>query len=267
MVIMMELIKFFRIYGWNSKLNIARGMEYRFDFLVGMGVNLLFNGAGPLFQYLVFEQVGGYPGWSMDEILLFQGILLLVLGIRGTFLGGYPDYVQLMVRKGELDTLLLRPFSSLGTILSRGFFLENIGSVFAGGVLVACGVRNCGVSITAGEGLFFIAALICGLLFFLSIDIYYSCLVVFLIHIGRLKEIFDNLAKFGQYPLEMFSKGMRAALYTVLPMALWVNVPCKILLEGVGMYMICGVIFVVPWLAGSICLWNLCMKRYTSAGG
>ena len=263
----MELIKFFRIYVWNSKLNIARGMEYRFDFLVGVAVNLLFTGAGPIFQYLVFEQIGGFPGWSMEEILLFQGILLLVLGIRGTFLGGYPDYVQMMVRKGELDTLLLRPFSSLGTILSRGFFLENIGSALAGGVLAAWGVKSCGADITLGRGLGFIAAVICGLLFFLSIDILYSCLVVFLIHIGRLKEIFDNLAKFGQYPSEMFSRGMGAVLHTVLPMALWVNVPCGILLEGVQAYMLIGVAFVALWLAGSIRLWNLCMRRYTSAGG
>lgn len=263
----MELVKFFRIYLWNSKLNIARGMEYRTDFLVGMAVNLLFTGAGPVFQYLVFQQINGFPGWSLQDILLFQGILLLVLGIRGSFLGGYPEYVQLMVQKGELDTLLLRPFSSLGMILSRGFFVENIGSVLAGAVLVAYGVEKSGASPTIWEGIGFFAAILCGLLFFLSIDILYSCMVVFLIHIGRLKEIFDNLAKFGQYPLEIFSKGMQAVLYTVLPMALWVNVPCKILLEGIQPYLFCGVSFLFAWLAGSISLWNLCMKKYTSAGG
>jgi len=263
----MEVIKFFRIYLWNSKLNIARGMEYRTDFLVGMGVNLLFTGAGPVFQYLVFRQINGFPGWSLQDILLFQGILLLVLGIRGSFLGGYPEYVQLMVRKGELDTLLLRPFSSLGMILSRGFFVENIGSVLAGAVLVVYGVEKSGARPGAWEMLGFFGAMVCGLLFFLSIDILYSCMVVFLIHIGRLKEIFDNLAKFGQYPLEMFPRGMRGVMYTVLPMALWVNVPCKILLEGMHLYLFYGVVFLFLWLAGSICLWNLCMKKYTSAGG
>ena len=263
----MELMKFFRIYVWNSKLSVARGMEYRVDFLVGMVVNLLFTGAGPVFQYLVFQQINGFPGWTLENILLFQGVLLLVLGIRRTFFGGYPDYVQLMVRKGELDTLLLRPFSSLGMILSRGFSVENIGSVFAGILLVVYGAGKSRVALTLWDISGFLLAILGGLLFFLSIDILYSCMVVFFIHIGRLKEIFDNIAKFGEYPLEMFSRGIQGVLFTVLPMALWVNVPCKILLEGVQPYLYSGVVFLVLWLAGSICLWNHCMKRYSSAGG
>lgn len=261
------MIKFLKIYFWNSKLNIARGMEYRLDFFVGMFVNLLFTGAGPIFQYLVFRQIHGFPGWSLQDILLFQGILLLVLGIRASFLGGNADYVQVLVRKGQLDILLLRPVSSLAMVLSRGFSFENIGSVFAGLVLVVYGIENSGVRLSVWKILGFIFAILAGLLFFLSIDILYCCMVVFLIHIGRLKEIFDNIAKFGQYPLEMFSKGLQGVLFTVLPMALWVNVPCKILLEGIHLYLFSGVVFLVVWLVGSICLWNLCIKRYTSAGG
>ena len=263
----MEFIKFFRIYIWNSKLNIARGMEYRSDFLVGMAVNLLYAGAGSLFQYLVFQQINGFPGWSMEDMVFFQGVLLLVLGIQRAFLGRCDEYVQLMVRKGELDTLLLRPFSSLGMVLSRGFYVENTGTVFAGAALTVYGAGKSGISPGFWDVTGFFAAIICGLLFFLSIDILYSCLVVFLVHIGRLKEIFDNLAKFGQYPLGMFSKGLQAVLYTVVPMALWVNVPCEILRKGLQLYLFYGMAFVAVWLSGSICLWNLCMKKYTSAGG
>lgn len=263
----MELVKFLRIYIWNSKLNIARGMEYRSDFLVGMLVNLLFTGAGPVFQYLVFQQTDGFPGWSLQNILLFQGVLLLVLGIREAFLGGCPEYAQMMVRKGELDTLLLRPCSSLGMILSRGFSVENIGSVFAGAVLVVYGIQKSGIIPSFWETVGFLGALAAGLLFFLSVDILYSCMVVFLVHIGRLKEIFDNIAKFGEYPMEMFSKGVQGVLLTVLPMALWVNVPCKILLEGMHLYLFSGMVFLILWLTGSIWLWNLCIKKYTSAGG
>ena len=99
----MKVKKAGEIFFWSCKLSIARSMEYRLDFFLGLFVNLLLSLAGPLFQYLLFAQVDGYPGWGISEIILFQGVLLLVLGLKTLLFGGVFVYVQRLSVVSESD--------------------------------------------------------------------------------------------------------------------------------------------------------------------
>lgn len=259
--------KIIRIYLMYSTINIRKAMEYRVDFVVGMIVQTLFLGAGPVFQYLVFNEVGGFRGWTIQDIIMFQGILLFVLGVKGTFLNGIPQYVQDMVRKGDLDHILLLPYNSLGVIVTRGFSLNNIGTIIGGTIVTIYAFIQKNLIPSLGNICLFLLFVWLGLIFFLSIDILYSTLIVLFVNLGRLNEILDNFSKFGQYPIELFSKGTRGILITIVPMALWVNIPCEILLHGFHSYMILAIIFDAIWLIMVSKMWNYCLIKYTSAGG
>ena len=263
----MKVKKAGEIFFWSCKLSIARSMEYRLDFFLGLFVNLLLSLAGPLFQYLLFAQVDGYPGWGISEIILFQGVLLLVLGLKTLLFGGVFVYVQKLIHRGGLDRLLLRPCSSIGMILANGFSLDGIGTVLAGIIIMAVMLYRLQLKVSVFVCLAVLLSIVAGLALFVSFQIFLACAMVRLVHIGRLNEIFDTIARFGQYPMELYPKGARLFFATILPFAIWVNIPCKILLDGIQGYMFFTVVFVALLYGAAVYSWNLCIRHYTSAGG
>lgn len=270
--VLMEIInkkikKFWNIFSWNCRLNIAKSMEYRLDFCIGMVVNLLFSCAGPVFQYLIFAQVQGFYGWTLAELLLFQGILLFVTGMRTLLLGRVQAYVQRLVRRGGLDQLLLRPFSSIAMVVANGFSLDGISPVIAGAVISGVAMGRITLRISFPNLVLLVCSLAMAVLLFISVDILLACVCIRLINIGRLGEIFDSLSRFGQYPLEIFPKAMGYVFLSVIPFGIWVNIPCRILLDGIRIYMFVTFGFVLLLLCLSVACWNMCMRHYTSAGG
>lgn len=263
----MRIKKFWDVFSWNCRLSIAKSMEYRLDFWIGMVVNLLFSCAGPVFQYLIFAQVQGFYGWTLTELILFQGVLLFVSGMRTLLLGRMQGYVQRLVRHGELDQLLLRPFSSIGMVISNGFSLNGMSTVIAGVVISGAAWVRMNLQVSFWDIILLICSLIMAVVLYISFDILLACVCIRLVNIGRLGEIFDSLFRFGQYPLEIFPKALRCVFLTVMPFAIWVNIPCRILLDGIRMYMFAAFGFTIVLLYISVGCWNLCMKHYASAGG
>lgn len=263
----MKIFKFLQIFLWNSSLNIASSMEYRFDFLLGLFVNLLLALAGPVFQYLLFAQVNGCPGWTVSEIILFQGILLFMFGLKTLLLGKIPEYVQKLIWGGGLDRLLLRPYSSVGMILANGFSLDGIGTVLAGMIIIIVMFWKLQLRIHITAALTSLLAIGMGLVLFAAFDILLACVMIRLVNIGRLNEVFDTLTKFAQYPMELFPGAAKFVFITIVPFAVWVNIPCKILLDGIQGYMFLTFFIVILFYFLAVHNWNLCMKHYTSAGG
>ncbi len=265
--LVMKIRKYGEVFLWNSKLSIARSMEYRFDFCLGLFVNLLLALAGPLFQYLIFSQVDGYPGWTVSEIILFQGVLLFLFGLKSLLLGNVSWNIQKLIHRGELDRLLLRPCSSVVLVLANGFSFDGIGTVLAGIVIIVVMLHRLQQKISVLSLAAVVLSVGMGLLLFAAFEILLASVMVRLVNIGRLNELFDTLTKFGQYPMELFPRGAGFLFITMIPFAVWVNIPCRILLDGVQAYMFLTflMVFFIDCLA--LYSWNLCIKHYTSAGG
>lgn len=84
---MKKILRLFGLFILNSKLNIAKQMEYRFNFFLTSIIALVFSSISPLLQYLIFTQTKGFPGWNLDQIILFQGVLLIVPGLQNLLFG------------------------------------------------------------------------------------------------------------------------------------------------------------------------------------
>jgi len=242
-------------------------MEYRFDFILGTIMNLIFSSVGPIFQYLIFTQTKGFPGWDLGQIILFQGVLLFVLGLKNTIWANLPQYVTRMVRRGDLDRLLLKPYSSIGIILASGFSPDEFGAIIAGIILMVYSVFNLNLHLNILNVIMFIVFISFGLLLFMAMNIIYTCVVIMLVNIGRLNEIMEAFSRFGQYPLDIYSKILRGVFMTIIPFAIWVYIPSKILISGLNANMLYSLAFCILFTALSLKLWGRCLKHYTSGGG
>ncbi len=264
---MKKILRLFGLFILNSKLNIARQMEYRFNFVMISFISLIFSATGPIVQYLLFTQTKGFPGWTLDQIILFQGVLLIVLGMRGTLFGELEWFIRNLIRKGELDRLLLKPYPPIGIILSSGFSLNSVGSVLGGIVIVVYSIAKLELQIGLAQWALFLVFIVAGIVLFMALEVLFSCMVVIVVQLGRLNEIFDSLSRFGEYPVDIYSNVVRLVFSTAVPFAVWAFIPSKLLLGVLETSYAWSFIFSNLFFLGSLQLWNLCLKKYTSAGG
>lgn len=266
-IYMKKVLKLFQYFICHSKLNLSRGMEYRLDFILGSIMNLIFSCVGPVFQYLIFTQTKGFPGWNLQQIILFQGVLLFVLGLKNTIWGELPHYVVSLVRRGDLDRLLLKPLPSIGIILTSGFSANNFGTIISGIILIIYSISKLKLHLGLLNIILFFIFILFGLLLFMAMNILFTSTVVMLTNIGRLNEIIENLSRFGQYPLEIYSNVLRAIFMTIIPFAIWIYIPSKILMDCFNVTMLYSSIFCILFTLLSLKLWSRCIKHYTSGGG
>jgi len=70
-------------------------------------------------------------------MLLFQGVLLFGAGLCDLLFGSVRENIDGLMRKGEFDRLLLRPYPTLLLILTSGFKPQGFGSFTVGAGAVA----------------------------------------------------------------------------------------------------------------------------------
>lgn len=242
-------------------------MEFRLDFFLGMFVATLLSGVGPMVQYIIFTKTNGYPGWTLNQIILFQGILLLWSGIKDTAFGDVRTNVETMVRRGEFDRLLLKPYPPIGIILSGGFYYYGAGSIIAGIIVTAYAFQRLNLSVGLPQMGLFLLFIVSGIVFYMAVTVLYCTIAVMIVFTSRIGEIMEKILRFSQYPVEIFPMVTRMVLLTFVPMAVWVYFPAQALLNRLDEKALISVAasFVLFWL--SVKLWDLCLKKYTSAGG
>ncbi|QWU14725.1 ABC-2 type transport system permease protein [Paenibacillus sophorae] len=256
-----------RLYIWHMKLSLSRAMIYRFDFLTNLLISIIVSGLGPLVQYIFFTQTRGYPGWTLDQILLFQGILLLWFGIRELLFGDLRHSVMQMVWKGEFDRLLLKPYPPIGVLLCSGFQLNGIGSCIAGLTVTSLAFHRLHIDLTFTKLLMMMVSLVCGVILFMAVNIFYSAIVIMIVQMGRIDEMFDRITDFGNYPTNIFPVALRMVMVTFLPFAIWTYYPAQILLGRLDSLIWAASVCCVALFWLSIAAWNRCLRNYTSAGG
>jgi ABC-2 type transport system permease protein len=264
---MKKILRLFGLFILNTKLNIAKQMEYRFNFILTSVIALIFSSVSPLLQYLIFTQTKGFPGWTLDQIILFQGVLLTVLGLQSLLFGELQWYISDLIWRGELDRLLLKPYPPIGIILTSGFSLNSTGSILAGIIITVYSVFRMRLVIGIFQIVLFLVFIAVGLMLSMALNVLYSCMVIVLVRLGRMDEIFAFLSRFGEYPIDIYSNALKLIFTTAVPFAVWVYIPAKVLLGALDVSMALSLVCTILFFLGSLKLWDICLKKYTSAGG
>lgn len=262
-----ESLLIFKMFIFSCKNKLSRSMQYRFDFIVGLLVSLFMSFAGPVLQLIFFTKVNGFPGWNIGQIILFQGILLIWIGIRDTLFGEMRGAIGGMIQGGSFDRLLLSPASTLLILLVSGFNYFGLGPFFAGIAVTIYAVGKLQLTITAAQICLSVLFMLSGLIFYIGILTLYSATVIQLVTMGRLSEILDKLMLFSEYPLEIYSSVIKWVFITVLPFALWAYFPTQVLLNRFDRVAFISVAasLIFCWLAVKV--WHISLKKYSSAGG
>ncbi|MFD0671190.1 ABC transporter permease [Cohnella sp. GCM10027633] len=257
----------FKLYAWNVKLGVSRAMAYRFDFFTGLITSILFSGTAPFLQYIFFTQTRGYEGWDLKQIMLFQGLLLFWLGLRELLFGDVKNVAESLVRKGDFDRLLVKPYPPLGVLLCSGFNLKGIGATLSGCALTGYALVQLKIVPSIGQIALFLLMIAGSIAFYMAVQTLLCTIVIMLVQVGRVPELVDRVLGFGDYPVNIYPKMLGTLFLTVFPFAIWAYVPAQILLDRADAGAYWSIIGCVLMFVFSLWLWNRSLNKYTSAGG
>lgn len=263
----MKAFKTVELFAWYARIRLQSNMSYRADFIVGMIISLCVAAVGPLFQFLLFTTTKGYPGWTLHEVMLFQGIVLLFSGLRDILFGNVFSEVNIMVWRGEFDRMLILPHRPIKLMLCSGFNAGGIGVLLSGIVLLCYSASVLGVVVTPLRVLLVLLGVTCGLVLYCSFLVWYCVLMVMVTRNSRMEEIIISLFNFANYPAQIFPSPIGTILSTVLPFLVIAYFPAQVLLGRADSAVVPGMFVCVLLLAISLFVWERMLKRYTSVGG
>lgn len=257
-----------KLYPYFVLLNVKARMSYKGDFIIGFIAAILVQSLGAVFMRTLFSGVHEVSGWNLDQMMIVYGMSVMSLGLSEFLFAGtwsITDYVQ----HGELDRLLLRPVSTIFSILSADVTLHGLGSLFLGLVVCIAAIARQRIFLSIGMILFWLVATVCGSLIFFSMNMLMASLAFWMTDSQCAMMVVQNISDFGKYPVVIYDKWLRVFVSYVIPFAFTSYFPAVFLLNmnSKAIYWLGPVIAAMICLAIATAFWRFALRKYQSAGG
>lgn len=249
-------------------MQLSRDMAYKWNFFIKLGATVVQDLIGPLIILLIYSTTSGIPGWSFYEFILFQGTLTFVFGIGHFLFVSIPVETIYNVRNGTFDKFLVQPVNTLIYLTASAFDWDGISQVFVGIFLVVFAFMKLNLAVFSVNTLAFLFLVLLGLLFQYSIMVLIGALTFTLIQSWALLDLVFKLTDFARYPSNVYGLSIQFFITFLFPIAISAFYPVQALLHGFNLiFLLKASIPVILFFAFSLWLWNIGIKKYTSAGG
>jgi ABC-2 type transport system permease protein len=241
-------------------------LEYR--------LNIVLRVVGEVVWYVtqlsVFEvlylHATSISGWDVHAMRLFMGCLFLVDKIYMILFQSNMDYLNSIVRTGDLDLYLAKPVNSQFMISFRKVatnFLPNLFIVF--GYLIWA-IRTFPHPIGFWQIATFCAMVVFGVICYYSLRFLFATLVLLMHDAGNVQFIWHQLFRLATRPDVIYPNYLRLLVLTLFPVGFMASVPSRVLVEGVDMhFLIAAPVMAFTLLALSHFAWEGALKKYSSA--
>lgn len=241
-----------------------RLIEYRADTFVAVLGGLLMQGSFVVFLGVVYKRIPVLNGFSHDELFFLFGFVTLGREISRMFFDS-PFRVGFIIRRGQLDTFIIRPCSTLFQVVAIDVQANAIGGAITGLVVMITALHN--IPLSFGMGVWLVIAVLCNALMQFAILMSIGTLAFRLSEVNSILLPVSWLYEFNRYPLTVFHPAMQIMLTYVLPFAVTAFFPVAFFLHPEQYAWVPVVIPLATagmlWLA--VHLWRKGLDNYSSA--
>lgn len=262
-----------KIAAQSLKMSIRGRMQYRVDSLVATLAVFVRESTNIIVIYLTLLKFDSINQWNINEMLFLFSILFLTYALVVALFADLRDF-SCMIREGRFDRLMVRPRGLLfQLILNNADVLAVAGHGTLGIILFLVSAGKVGIHWDFVTILYYVSAIIGGVLIQGGIFIFFSALSFYFVETGSIREIFYwNMRKFAGYPISIYSKAIQIIMIYVVPFAFVNYFPAQFLLRKEDMALYNDVYMYIAPLVGVVIyvlayfFWRISVKRYTSTG-
>ena len=252
---------------------IRAQLQYRWSFVlnaVGAALATFLDFAAIL---VIFEQVDALGEWSVAEVALLYALSSVAFALTDLAIG-HLDLLPQMIRRGELDVILVRPLGSLFQVVSSDFALRRLGKAVQGLCVLAVALATLDVDWTPGRAAMLVVAVVAGAVIFAGVWIAVATVAFWLVDSIEVANAFTYGGNFlAQYPVNIFGSWLRRFVIFVVPMAFVSYFPSLYVLgkdDPLGfprvLQFVSPLVALASIVAGSA-IWRYAVRHYRSAGG
>lgn len=247
------------------KQSVKAQITYRADYILNNIISIAANFIIPLVTLLIYRHGATFPGWSLYEVMLIQGLFMLTESISDSFFSGIIWNTLSSIREGTFDLILIKPVNTLPMIMISSLSFD-LGPFLGGVALTTISIIQLG-GITVHSALLSLFLCIISLLLQLSLSVVMGALVFKWVGNSRVYEILSSIKAFGKYPGTLFARPLSVLLTWIIPVLAIAYFPAAALLGRRPSGIVPAVLSSILFLIFSLLLWRHMVKKYTSAGG
>ena len=248
------------------RASVAGRIAYRGDFIISLFVTLLFELVTPFITLLVYGTGSAFPGWTLEEALVLQAVLLISRGIAYSFFFGMVWVVWEQAKEGTFELTLLKPRSPLLIVMAWGIDVQALIRALGGGLLLLYALPRL-PPVGLFQGLSFIAlTAVSVILLFAFALVMAGCLFVWIGN-SRVFEILETVLGFSRYPATVYHRSAQFILAAVIPVSAIAYFPAAVLLGKSTDFLVFALPAVAVMTMLAYFFWTSMIQRYKSGGG
>ncbi|MDX6330075.1 MAG: viologen exporter family transport system permease protein [Streptomycetaceae bacterium] len=254
-------------------VNFRARAEYRAEFLMGIGIGVIWQVSIIVFATVLLGRFPGMGGWPSDAVLLIASMRMFSHALHVLFFGRV-TYLASLVQEGMIDGYLLRPMPVHRQVQLAFFPTNAIGDVLVGVSMFTGAVVNIHLEWTPLRIGYVIAGILGGMLVEAAV---FTALSSFQLHFPAASYwsswTEELLATFGNYPLKILPGVVSGAFTVLLPLAFIAYFPAAVLTGHTSGLGVPGAVAAASPLiglaayVGSRYLWNWSLRHYSGVNG
>ena len=141
---MTSLLRYARLFAALGRFSLLTEMAFRANYLLKITVEILWIVLLLLFYSTIFSKTTSVADWTENEYLFFLGAITALDGLMETlFLTNFSEFAEL-VRKGDLDLILIQPIDEQFLVLCKTIEWSTVPNIFMGIGLMIYGLTKMG---------------------------------------------------------------------------------------------------------------------------
>ena len=253
-------------------MNFRTRLEYRGAFFVDRVAQIIAYGSVYATLWVLLERFGTLGGWDWPSMALLFAFQLLAYAVGASLSFVQFRELEVQVRKGTFDVLLVKPVSPWVYITFSGLNIDYVGHITLALMLMGWALWQVDVVWSVGSVLYLLAALVSAVMLVAATMTMIGASAMVLVHSNYLYSIFFGFWELTRYPLNIFPPALQWMLVTIVPLGFMNYVPVAAFLGrevvplgawGAPLALVAGPIAVGIAMAH----WRWCIRHYQGGGG
>lgn len=261
-----EMKKYLKVYKILAVHNFSSLIASRLDFWLLILGKLIRMGFLFVWVFAIFNFIEKLAGYSLGQTLLFFAtfnlvdILVQVLFFRGFW------FIRTYVKEGEFDRILLYPINEIFLTAFKVTDWMDVLTLVPAGALVVYATTLLPTAPSPSQIILYLLLCLNGVLLAFAINLFIASITFYTPETENLFLLYRDLMTVGRFPTEIFSNFLQILFTFVLPVAVIIAFPAKVLL---GLLNPLGIIYAFALSSTLVFLaikfWNASLKHYSSA--
>ena len=260
------VLRYLKLWLAFFKNSLTRDMEFKTNFIGDLLIDTIFYGSMYFFWSIIFSYVGVLGDFSQEAVIIFLIVMYLTDTVFVFFFGANTFNLNMMVIKGDLDLVLIKPVNPQFFMSLRYVASYSIVSFIILFSLLLKLVFDYHGYLSIINFIIFICSFILGIIIFYAVEFIISCLVFWYRNFSVGGWLASEVTKYSRRPDSIYKGKFRRIVFSIFPMAMITSVPARVLIFGPDKQLLLSQLLVtIIFLLFANFIWNRGLKLYESA--